>query len=160
LETSFPKLVFYKRVKVFKNDGWEFKGKWGNYPKSDIQSNGISRAQSKFSGTAGDEIVFTFKGTGVSLVGNWLKDGGKADIFVDNQLKRTIDCYFYFAKQEHQNMNLYHIINLKEGEHTIRLVVKGEKRPESQGVNVYISEAVVFKSAVKINENFKFSFQK
>jgi hypothetical protein len=39
------------------------------------------------------------------------------------------------------------------------MVVKGEKRPESQGTNVYISEAVVFKTADKTNENYKFSFQ-
>jgi len=160
LEVAFPKLVFDKRVKVFANDGWELKGKWASYTQINKWTKKETWDQAKFSGTSGDEISFTFVGTGVSVVGNWLKDGGKADVYVDGQFKRTIDCYFNFSGQEHQYMNLYHIINLPQGKHIIRLVVKGEKRPESQGTNVYISEAVVFKTAEKTNENFKFSFQK
>jgi len=113
-----------------------------------------------FSANAGDEAVFTFEGTGVSIVGNWFKDGGKADIFVDGELKRTIDGYFGFANQTHQNMNLYHITNLPQGKHTLKVVVRGEKRPEATAANLYLSKAVVFKTADKKNENFKFSFQK
>jgi hypothetical protein len=149
LESSFPKLVFDKRVRVFNQDGWRFQGNWQNYGKS----------QAKYSGKAGDEAQFSFEGTGVSIVGNWLKDGGKADVFVDGQLKRTIDCFFHFAKQQHNNMDMFHITSLREGKHTVRIVVKGEKRPESEGANVYLSEAVVFKTANKINEDCKFSFQ-
>ena len=160
LEDAFPKLVFDKRVKVFASEGWETKGNWASYGYYSEWSKKEVKDQSKFSGTAGDEISFAFEGTGVSLAGNWVKDGGIADVFVDGELKRTIDCYFNFANQEHQNMNLYHITNLPEGKHTIKLVVKGEKRPESAGTNVYITEAVVFKTADKINENHKYSFQK
>jgi len=150
LEVAFPKLVFDRKVSVFATKGWTTKGKWADFGKK----------QAIYSGTAGDEISFSFDGTGVSIVGNWLKDGGKADVFVDGQQKRTIDCFFDFAKQQHENMDLFHIIGLPEGKHTVKLVVKGEKRPESSGTNVYISEAVVFKTADKINENFRFSFQK
>ena len=150
LEVAFPKLVFDKKVSVFDSEGWKIKGKWTSFGNN----------QAKYCGTSGDEISFDFEGTGVSLVGNWLKDGGKADVYVDGQFKRTIDCYFNFAKQEHLNMNLYHITNLPEGKHTIKLVVKGEKRAESSAANVYVSEAVVFKTADKINENYKLSFQK
>jgi hypothetical protein len=56
-------------------------------------------------------------------------------------------------------MDMFHITSLREGKHTVRIVVKGEKRPESEGANVYLSEAVVFKTANKINEDCKFSFQ-
>lgn len=149
LEVAFPKLVFDKRVNVFSNEGWNLKGNW----KDD------ENKKTKYSGNKGDEISFTFEGTGVSLVGNWVRDGGKADVYIDDQFKRSIDCYFFFSGQEQRNMNLYHLVNLPEGKHTIRLVVKGEKRPESEGNNIYIKEAVVFKTADKINENYKFSFQ-
>lgn len=158
-EASFPKLVFDKRVKVFSPEGWHTKGQWLSYGYYNKRDKKEVVNQSRFSGTAGDEIVFTFEGTGVSLAGNWFKDGGIADVFVDDEYKRTIDCYFDFAQQQHQNMNLYHITNLPEGKHTIRLVVKGEKRPESAGTNVYVTEAVVFKTADKTNENYKYSFQ-
>jgi len=153
-EESFPKLVFDKEISIFSDKGWKIKGNWKDFiPKNRTEKQGL------FSNTTGDEAVLTFEGTGVSIVGNWLRDGGKFDVFVDGQFKRTIDCFFYFSKQEHWNMDLFHIFNLPEGKHTVRLLVKGEKRPESEGVNVYINKALIFKTADKINENFKFSFQ-
>lgn len=152
LEVAFPKLVFDRSVTVFEKGGWEFKGKWGTYkPKND---------QAKFSANSGDEAVFSFEGTGVSIVGNWFRDCGKADVFVDGELKRTIDNYFGFANQTHTDMNLYHVINLPQGKHTVKLVVKGEKRPEALAANLYLTKAVVFKTTDKKNENYKFSFQK
>ena len=159
LEDAFPKLVFNKRVRVFDNSSWQTKGQWAGYSYYDGWSKKDVKDQARFSGKAGDEISFTFEGTGASIEGNWLKDGGMADVYVDGQLKRTIDCYFDFANQEHRGMNIYHITNLADGKHVIKLVVKGEKRPESAGTNVYVTEAVVFKTADKTNENFKFSFQ-
>jgi hypothetical protein len=151
METAFPKLVFDKKASVFdENQAWKLKGKWSEFGKK----------QAKCSSVAGDEISFSFEGTGVSLVGNWVKDGGKADVYLDGQFQRTIDCYFYFSKQEHHYMDLYHITNLPFGNHTVKLIVKGEKRPESMGENVYVTGAIVFKTSDKTNENFKFSFQK
>lgn len=160
LEVAFPKLVFDKKINAFAPESVELKGKWNNYSYINPWSKKEVKDQSRFSGNAGDEITFTFEGTGASVVGNWFKDGGKADVFVDGVLKRTIDSYFNFANQQHENMNLYHITGLQEGKHTIKLVVKGEKRPESAGANVYICELLVFKTADKISENYKFSFQK
>ncbi|MDP2890771.1 MAG: ADP-ribosylglycohydrolase family protein [Bacteroidota bacterium] len=160
LEVAFPKLVFDKKVSVFAKEGWELKGNWASFTYFHPWAKKEIKNQARVSGTVGDEISFTFEGTGVSIVGNWFKDGGKADVFVDGEFKRNIDCYFNYANQQVENTNLYHITNLPEGKHTVRLVVKGEKRPESTGTNVYITEAVVFRTADKISENFKFSFQK
>ena len=160
LEVSFPKLVFDKRVSVFEtSSGWEMKGKWKNFGYTDRRTKEVIN-QALYSDNIGDELIFTFEGTGVSLNGNWLRDGGRADIFVDGVFKRSIDCYFFFANQEHRNMDLYHITGLPAGKHTIRLVVKGEKRPESEGSKVYITEAVVFKTADKVSETTIFSFLK
>ena len=159
LEVAFPKLVFDRKISAFATEGVQIKGHWSNVgPKDPTKLE--ARSQATFSGNAGDEISFTFEGTGVSISGNWFKDGGKADVFVDGQFKRSIDCYFNYSNQQHENMDLYHITNLAQGKHTIKVVVKGEKRPESAGTNVYITEAVVFKTADKINENYEFSFQK
>ena len=159
-EESFPKLVFDKKVSVFIPENREMKGDWKSYSYFNKWSKKEIKDQAVYSGNAGDEISFTFEGTGVSLVGNWFCDGGKADIFVDGIYARTIDSYFFFSNQEHRNMSLFHVVNLAEGKHTVRLVVKGEKRTESEGTNIYISHALVFKTADKINENYKFSFQK
>ncbi len=150
-EDAFPKLVFDKRVNVFasSNDGWKMKGIWKE----------SSNNQSKYNDKAGDEISFTFEGTGVSIEGNWVKDGGMADVFVDGIFKRTIDCYFDYANQEHRGINIFHILYLPEGNHTVKLVVKDTKNPKSIASNIYVSEAVIYKTATKTNENFKFSFQ-
>jgi hypothetical protein len=152
LEVAFPKLVFDGSVSVFEKGGWDFKGNWATYQPEN--------AQAMFSSKAGDEAVFTFEGTGVSIVGNWFKDCGKADIYVDGELKRTIDGYFDFAHQSHENMDLYHITNLLQGKHTVKVVVKGEKRSEAIAANIYLAKAVVFKTADKKSENYKFLFQK
>jgi hypothetical protein len=160
LEVSFPKLVFDHKMYVNSKDGVGKKGDWTGNSKPKDPTKIEETSPAVYSAKAGAEIIFTFEGTGVSLVGNWFKDGGKADIFVDGVYKRTIDCYFNFANQQHENMDLYHITNLAEGKHSIRVVVKGEKRPEATAANVYINEILVFKTAAKISENYKFTFQK
>jgi len=154
LEVSFPNVVFDRRVTPFEKESWEFKGKWETRTKD----NNVPK--DRVSAQAGDEAIFSFEGTGVSIAGNWDRNCGKADIYVDGEIKRTIDCYFNYSNQSPGNTNLYLITNLPEGKHTIRIVVKGEKRAEAEGMNVYLSEAVVYKTANKNSENFKFSFQK
>ncbi len=154
LEVSFPKLLFDRRITPFENHGWEFKGKWETKFKAD------TIPQSRFSSTAGDEALFTFEGTGVSIAGNWDRNCGKADIFVDGRMIRTIDCYFNFSHQSPGNTCIFMITQLPQGKHTVRIVVKNEKRPEAEGTNIYLSEAVVFKTGGKTNEGFKYSFQK
>ena len=57
-------------------------------------------------------------------------------------------------------MYQWHILHLMPGEHTVRLIVKGEKKKESEGTGIYLTGAVVFKTAPKINEQVSFSFEK
>lgn len=161
LEVSFPNLVFDYKVSMFDSKKPDLKGSWKTYQMTDWWNpKAEPKDQSKYSGKAGDELNLTFEGTGISLIGNWVKDGGKADVYLDEKLIRTIDTYFNWANQEHQGISIFHAINLSPGKHTLRLVVKGEKRPESLGANVYLCEALVFKTAQKKNDTYKFSFQK
>jgi hypothetical protein len=111
-----------------------------------------------FAEKAGDELMINFSGTGISLEGNWYRDGGKADIYLDGTLHRTIDTYYDFANQQHTE-SIWHVLNLKPGDHTVRLVVRGDKRPESTGSRVYITSATIFKTAPKKNDSWKFSFE-
>ncbi|MFZ2338559.1 MAG: ADP-ribosylglycohydrolase family protein [Bacteroidales bacterium] len=157
LEVAFPDVVFDKIVSVFEAGSWKTKGKWNVNEVSD-RGNQI-RKQAIWSDKAGDELEITFNGTGISLTGNWFRDGGKADIYVDGILHRTIDTYYDFANQQHTE-SIWHVLHLAPGDHTIRLVVKGEKRPESSGSRVYITSATIFKTASRKNEAFKFSFEK
>jgi hypothetical protein len=157
LEVAFPDVVFDKRISVFEKGAWKMKGKWNTNEVSG--RDGQVQKQSIWSDKPGDELEINFNGTGISLTGNWFRDGGKADIFVDGILNRTIDTYYFFANQEHTE-SIWHVLNLTPGDHSVRVVVKGEKRPESAGTKVYIVSATIFNTAPKKNEAFKFSFEK
>jgi hypothetical protein len=157
-EISFPNVVFEKSISVFEKSGWIFKGGWKPYElTSESDKNAIR--QSMYAEKAGDEINLDFSGTGISIEGNWYKDGGKADIYVDGKLHRGIDTYYNFANQQH-TVSIWHVLHLEPGEHKVRIIVKGEKRPESAGTRIYITAATIFKTAPKKNESFKFSFEK
>ncbi len=157
LEVSFPDVVFDTSVSIFDKDVWKFKGKWNTHEVT--VRDGESRKQSLWSDKQGDAIDFAFEGTGISIEGNWYKDGGKADIYVDGTLHRSIDTYYNFARQQH-SASIWHVLNLQPGKHIMRLVVKGENRPEAEGAKVYITGARIFQTGEKQNENYKFSFEK
>ena len=156
LEVAFPDLVFDRNISVFDENTWKKKGRWQVREISSREGN--KTKQSLFSDVPGNELELKFTGTGIALYGNWFKDGGKADIFIDGKLHRTIDTYYFFANQQHTEC-IWHVLNLQPGEHTMKLVVKGEKRPEAEGANVYLTGAKIFKTSQKKNEFFKFSFE-
>jgi hypothetical protein len=155
LEVSFPDVVFSNRVSVFDKNFWKMTPGWKETPSETTKSE----SQAIFAGKTGEEMSLKFAGTGISIEGNWVKDGGKADVFVDGNLNRAIDTYYHFAGQEH-NTSIWHVFNLTPGDHLVRLVVKGEKRQESEGTNVYVTSAIIFKTAPKKSVNYKFSFEK
>jgi hypothetical protein len=157
-EISFLNVVFDKSISVFEKSGWIFKGGWKPYELTS-ESDKKAIRQSMYAEKAGDEINLDFSGTGISIEGNWYKDGGKADIYVDGKLHRGIDTYYNFANQQH-TVSIWHVLHLEPGEHKVRIIVKGEKRPESAGTRIYITAATIFKTAPKKNESFKFSFEK
>jgi hypothetical protein len=157
-EVSFPDVVFVKNLSVFDKTGWTFKGGWKPFEIISEMDKKITK-QSMFAEKSGDELDIDFSGTGISVEGNWYKDGGKADVFVDGNLHRNIDTYYNFANQQH-TVSIWHILNLRPGDHKVRIVVKGEKRPESTGTRVYITSATIFKTGPKKNESFKLSFEK
>jgi hypothetical protein len=156
LEVAFPDIAFDKRVSVFDDKSWKFKGKWNTYEIEGEDNK--SQKQWIWSDNPGDELELSFTGTGISLTGNWYRNGGKADIYIDGNLHRTIDTYYYFAGQEHTE-SIWHVMNLKPGDHTMKLVVKGEKRPESEGSRISITSATIFKTESKKNDSYKFSFE-
>jgi len=157
-EVSFPNLVFDKTISIFDKTGWLFKGSWKPFEITSETDKKVTK-QSMYAEKAGDELDIDFTGTGISVEGNWYKDGGKADIYVDGKLHRSIDTYYNFANQQH-TVSIWHVLNLQTGDHKVRIVVKGEKRPESLGPRVYITSATIFKTAPKKDESYKFSFEK
>jgi hypothetical protein len=77
LEVAFPDVVFDKRVSIFDEKAWSFRGKWKAYEVAG--SDNLKRKQSMFSENPCDELEIAFNGTGLALYGNWYKDGGKGE---------------------------------------------------------------------------------
>ncbi|MEI6677074.1 MAG: ADP-ribosylglycohydrolase family protein [Mariniphaga sp.] len=144
LEVSYPNTAFKNMIPVFESKEWKFTGDWKIHEITTWQKK--IEKQSKVSGKAGDSAELKFTGAGISIEGNWYKDGGKADVYVDGKLHRTIDTHYFYADQQHTT-SIWHIMNLQPCEHTVKLVVKGEKRPEATGTNVYLTKAFVFNTA-------------
>jgi hypothetical protein len=157
LEISFPEVVLSEKISVFEKDKWTLKGNWQTLKKTYWDKKIYE--QSMYSTNAGDAIEISFTGTGISIDGNWVKDGGKADVYLDGKFIRNIDTYFFYSNQEHENITLWHITGLTDTKHHVKLLVKGEKRPESMGTNVYITQAVTYKTAAKKSDTHKFSFE-
>jgi hypothetical protein len=103
--------------------------------------------------------VFTFSGTGIALRGDWRRNGGTADVYLDGRLHRTVDTYYYYAGEEKHDSFLWHALGLTPGEHTVRLVVKGDKKPESEGTRIHLRGATVFATGRKNSETHRFSFE-
>ena len=156
-EVSFPDLVFDRNVTVIDNKEWKLTGKWNILETKGSDNNKIR--QSIFSERKGDAAELKFTGTGISVKGNWWKDGGKAEVWLDGKLHRTIDTYYNFANQQHTE-SIWHVTGLEPGDHIVRIIVTGEKRPEAEAARVYLTGATIFRTDRKKNDTFKFSFEK
>ena len=158
-EVSFPKLVYDRSVPVFSKPDWVFSSNWKTYIEKSWDGKS-ERDQAIFANKAGDAMEFSFNGTGISLMGNWVKDGGKADVYLDGKFQRRINTYYNYAAQEHRDVSIWHKFQLSPGKHTVKLLVAGEKHPDSMGANIYLTQAILFKTGDKKSDGYRFTFEK
>jgi hypothetical protein len=111
---------------------WQWKGNW----RGDKQT--------RTAGEKGAEASISFEGTGAIVTGPYLPTGGKADIFLDGKLNRTVDVY-PDEDQPKGGEDVWHAFKLKPGAHTIRLVVRGETYGASKGTEIGIDDLIVFR---------------
>jgi hypothetical protein len=154
-EVAFPNTIAVKKIPVFEKESWSFSGNWQHYNK-----NAGVNDQSMFSGNAGEAAEISFTGSGISIDGNWVRDGGKAEVYLDGKFIKEMDTYYFYNEQEHDNITLWHVTGLPEKQHTVRLVITGKKKPESSGTNVYLSKAIIYKTGKKKSEQYQFQFNK
>ncbi len=124
---------------------WSFSGTW------DEQSSGVGdrRWSARRSGAAGAEAAIAFQGTGVILAGSYLPSGGTADLYLDGELQRTVDV---FSDEEwgKSDESVWHAFGLEDGDHQLRLVVRGKpyrslNGEASSGSDISLSYLVVFR---------------
>ncbi len=113
---------------------WSWKGAW----RSD-EKRGWRIASEK-----GAEAIVTFQGAGAIVVGPYLPSGGKADVYLDGKLQRTVDANSD-EKSSKGGEAVWHAFGLKNGPHTVRIVVRGEPMWDGLGTEVAIEDLVVFR---------------
>jgi hypothetical protein len=119
---------------------WSWKGEWAKPPAG---GRGAAR-DAKASSTKGAEATIAFNGTGAIVTGPYLPNGGMAQVYLDGKLDRTVDVY----PDEDSTKGgeaVWHAFGLKNGAHTIRLVVLGQPANGSKGANIEIEDLVYFR---------------
>jgi ADP-ribosylglycohydrolase len=118
---------------------WAWRGDWRT---GNDKWAGLSHP--KVSETRGAEASIAFEGTGAIVTGFYLPNGGRADVYLDGKLNRTVDVY-----PDEDNVkggeDIWHVFGLKQQQHSVRVVVKGEPYPGSSGRQVALSDIVVFR---------------
>jgi hypothetical protein len=120
------------------DERWTWKGDW----KIGTEKwAGVARP--KISDIKGAEAGIAFEGTGAILTGFYLPTGGKADVYLDGKLDRTVDVY---PDEPHVKggEDVWHAFGLKKERHTVRLIVRGEPYADSQGSEIALTDLVVF----------------
>ncbi|THF81626.1 beta-xylosidase family glycoside hydrolase [Cohnella fermenti] len=113
------------------NSGITYTGSWG-YNSS---APGYYNNDFHHSNTAGNEVQFTFTGTSVAWIGPKGSNEGKADVYMDNVLQKTVDLYNASSLLQQW---LYSVQGLPDGTHTIKIVVRSDKNPSSTDTNVLV----------------------
>jgi hypothetical protein len=117
---------------------WSWKGDWQTQPRRN--SNAVSRTAS----ARGAEATVSFQGTGAIVTGPYLPNGGKLEVYLDGKLDQTTDvCSDEQASKSGDAV--WHRFGLKNGTHSVRLVVLGEPYAGSSGSVVTIDDIVVFR---------------
>jgi len=112
---------------------WSWKGSWRE-----------EKTAQRVAEEKGAEASISFEGTGAIVVGPYLAEGGKADIYLDGKLDRTVDV----CSDEKGNKGgeaVWHRFGLKNGKHAVRLVVRGEPYGDRKGTGIGIDGLVVFR---------------
>ena len=126
---------------VFDDTRWTWKGKWITQKDKDRRD---TPRDNRSTSENGAEASILFEGSGAIVVGPYLPTGGRADVFLDGKLDRTVDVY---SDEENKKFGeaIWHVFGLAPGKHTVRLVAKGEPYPGSKGSEIAITDLIVFR---------------
>ena len=114
---------------------WKFRGAW---------TSPDPKVPSKLTSRKGAEATVDFEGTGAIVTGAYLEAGGKADVYLDGKLDRTVD-FYSDGEGRKDGDSVWHAFGLENKKHSVRFVVRGEPHGESKGAEVEVQEIVVFR---------------
>jgi len=148
LEVSFPSIKPKEKVTIDEVNYWEWKGDWKTVQQADNWGEHEKQMQAS---EKGSELIFKFTGTGAVVMGRFDLDCGKVDIYVDNEYLKSKDNYSEVmgigAGDGWLNgAHLAHVLNLEPGDHTIKLVINGEKNEKASGTKLKVSRAIIYEN--------------
>jgi len=103
----------------------KYSGTWDEHVKADSYEG-----KTKKSSSAGASVEFAFRGADVYWRALRSPAGGKADVYIDRALRKTVDCYSPRSTSWEEFMYIRTGLAASK-KHTIKIVVKGEKHPKS-----------------------------
>ncbi|PKQ17089.1 MAG: hypothetical protein CVT67_01220 [Actinobacteria bacterium HGW-Actinobacteria-7] len=113
---------------------------------SQARSRLLSGGTQKYSKIASSEMVLTFEGTGIRLMGRRAPWYGQSRIYLDGIYQGTVDQYSRYLADRR---TLWRSPQVAVGRHELRIVVKGTKQKASSGVGVGIDAFRVAGRAVR-----------
>lgn len=125
---------------VATDPAWRWSDKW-----SDVEGRIEYREKvaGKVASSSGAAAEITFEGTGLALIGPHSQEGGRAEVRVDGQPARDIDC---FILPRTTDEDLWHVTGLKRGSHTVQIRTSDDADPRTRGFRVTILAAVIYDS--------------
>ena len=129
-ESSDPILGRSTRIVGATQSDVTYSGSWNLRSNADAYEKKI-----KESSAQGDSIEFSFSGDAVYWRALRSPGSGKADVYLDGALRKTVDCYS--PRSTTCKEFLYFHRSLTAGQqHTIKIVVRGDKHPNSGGLSI------------------------
>lgn len=107
-----------------------YTGSWGVVADPNASGGTVSQ-----SGVANDNAQFTFTGGQVSWYATKGADQGIASVYIDGVYRQDVDLY---SATTQNKQNVFTAQGLSDGQHTIKIVVTGNKNASSSGTNVNI----------------------
>jgi mannan endo-1,4-beta-mannosidase len=93
-----------------------------------------------YSTTAGSSYTFRFTGSRVALYGAKASHHGQATVQIDGGSATTVDQY---SSTRQENVLMYQSPALADGEHVVKVTVKGSRSAAATGYVVSVDRAVV-----------------
>ncbi len=129
-ESSDPMQSRVTKIVGATNPEMKYAGAWAE--RSDPDSY---QGKSKESSTANSSVEFSFSGESIYWRALRSPACGRADVYMDGALRKTVDCY------SPRSTSYEEFLYVKTGlaansRHTIRIVVTGKKNPKSAGAGI------------------------
>lgn len=124
---------------------FEYSGKWnyGTQNKAYLEDNHWSSDRDSY-------YKVKFNGNQIKLYGAKANHHGIAAVSIDNGREINIDLY---SAERGDNVLIYSSPNLKDGQHTLKVRVTGNKNKKSKGTSITADRVIVFSKDSKIYGN-------